>query len=161
MDYIPNLESDLKKMLADIGVGSYEALIAAVPKKLRSPKIDLPPPLTEMELQREISQFAKENTSLDDIISFLGAGAYEHFIPSVVDAMASRGEFATAYTPYQAEASQGTLQVIYEYQSLICELTRMDVSNASLYDGGSAIAETALLARAVQRAATRSWLPPP
>lgn len=151
MDYIPNLDGDLRKMLSDVGIGSYEELIAAVPAKLRSPKIDLPAPLTEMELQREISRLAKENTSLEDTLSFLGAGAYEHFIPSAIDAIASRGEFATAYTPYQAEASQGTLQVIYEYQSMICALTGMDVSNASLYDGSSAVAEAALLARSIQK----------
>ena len=155
MDYIPSLDVDLKKMLADVQAGSYEDLIAAVPRKLRNPKIDLPAPLTEMELQREIGRLAKENTSLEDAISFLGAGAYEHFIPSAIDAIASRGEFATAYTPYQAEASQGTLQVIYEYQSMICALTGMDVSNASLYDGSSAVAEAALLARGIQKGRSR------
>jgi glycine dehydrogenase subunit 1 len=155
MDYIPNLDRDLKKMLSDVGIGSYEELTAAVPSKYRSPKIELPAPLTEMELQREISRLAKENTSLEDTLSFLGAGAYEHFIPSAIDAIASRGEFATAYTPYQAEASQGTLQVIYEYQSMICALTGMDVSNASLYDGSSAVAEAALLARSIQKGRNR------
>jgi glycine dehydrogenase subunit 1 len=155
MDYIPNLDGDLKKMIAEIQAGSYEELIAAVPRKLRSPEIDLPAPLTEMELQREIGSLAKENTSLEDTLSFLGAGAYEHFIPSAVDAISSRGEFATAYTPYQAEASQGTLQVIYEYQSMICALTGMDVSNASLYDGSSAVAEAALLARGIQKGRNR------
>jgi len=151
MDYIPNLDGDLKRMLADIQAGSYEELIAAVPKSLCNPKITLPAPLTEMELQGQIAKLAKENTSLEDTLSFLGAGAYEHFIPSAIDAIASRGEFATAYTPYQAEASQGTLQVIYEYQSMICALTGMDVSNASLYDGSSAVAEAALLARGIHK----------
>jgi glycine dehydrogenase subunit 1 len=151
MDYIPNLDSDLKKMLSDVGLGSYEELTAAVPAKLRSPKINLPAALTEMDLQREIGKLAKENTSLEETICFLGAGAYEHFIPSAIDAIASRGEFSTAYTPYQAEASQGTLQVIYEYQSMICALTGMDVSNASLYDGSSAVAEAALLCRGIQK----------
>jgi glycine dehydrogenase subunit 1 len=155
MDYIPNLDSDLREMMGEIGVDSYDSLIASVPKKLRSPRIELPSPLTEMELQREIGGLAKENTSLDDSLCFLGAGAYEHFIPSAVDALASRGEFSTAYTPYQAEASQGTLQAIYEYQTMICELMQMAVSNASLYDGGSAIAETALLVRSVQRGRNR------
>jgi glycine dehydrogenase subunit 1 len=145
MDYIPSTETDLQAMIASIGVSDFEQLIASIPRELRIPRLNLPPPLTELELLRELHRLAGQNRSLDQLLSFLGAGAYEHFIPSAIDPLVMRGEFYTAYTPYQAEASQGTLQAIYEYQTMIARLTGMEVSNASLYDGASALAEAALL----------------
>ena len=146
MDYIPNTDADLQSMLEQIGARDYSELVAAIPESLRQFKLNLPPALSEPELQRELKALASRNRSLDELNSFLGAGAYQHFIPSVIDHLSSRGEFYTAYTPYQAEASQGTLQVLYEYQTMICRLTGMEVSNASLYDGGSAVGECAFLA---------------
>jgi glycine dehydrogenase subunit 1 len=145
MDYIPNTDAELDSMLRDIGVASFDDLISTVPESLRISKLNLPPPLSEPELQRELITLSRRNTSLDQVLNFIGAGAYEHFVPSAIDHLVMRGEFYTAYTPYQAEASQGTLQAIYEYQSMICRLTGMDISNASLYDGASALAEAALL----------------
>jgi glycine dehydrogenase subunit 1 len=145
MDYIPSTEADLQAMVADIGVRDFEQLIASIPRELRVARLNLPPPLTELELLRELQRLAGQNRSLDQLLSFIGAGGYEHFIPSAIDPLVMRGEFYTAYTPYQAEASQGTLQAIYEYQTMIARLTGMDVSNASLYDGASALAEAALL----------------
>ncbi len=146
MDYIPNTDADLSAMLREIGVAGFDELVAAVPASLRKFKMELPSAMSEPELQRELGAMAARNQPLDALTSFLGAGAYEHFIPSAIDHLVSRGELYTAYTPYQAEASQGTLQLLYEYQSLICRLTGMDISNASLYDGGSAVGESAYLA---------------
>lgn len=146
MDYVPNTDAELESMLHEAGATTYGEFVAAVPGELRLPKLRLPEPLSELELAREISALAHRNTPPGQALSFLGAGAYEHFIPSAIDHLASRGEFYTAYTPYQAEASQGTLQVIYEFQTLMCNLTGMEVSNASLYDGATAVAEAACLA---------------
>lgn len=146
MDYVPNTDAELGAMLREAGAASYDDLVAAVPADLRRPKLRLPEPLSELELAREVAALAHRNTPPGEVLSFLGAGAYEHFIPSAIDHLASRGEFYTAYTPYQAEASQGTLQVIYEFQTLMCSLTGMEVSNASLYDGATAVAEAACLA---------------
>jgi glycine dehydrogenase subunit 1 len=146
MDYIPNTDADLSAMLHEIGVAGFDELVAAIPASLRKFKMELPAAMSEPELQRELGAMAARNQPLDALTSFLGAGAYEHFIPSAIDHLVSRGELYTAYTPYQAEASQGTLQLLYEYQSLICRLTGMDISNASLYDGGSAVGESAYLA---------------
>src|ERR1051325_6565349 len=133
LDYIPNTGCELGSVLRDIGVGSFDELIGSVPQSLRVSSLNLPAPLSELELHRELNALARANTPLDRVLSFLGGGAYEHFIPSVINHLVMRGEFYTAYTPYQAEASQGTLQAIYEYQSMICRLTAMDISNASLY----------------------------
>lgn len=133
-------------MLDAIGVDSIDDLFLDIPDELRIARLDLPDGLSEMDTLRHLRSFADQNANLDEYVSFLGAGAYDHFIPAVVGAITSRGEFATAYTPYQPEVSQGTLQAIFEYQSLICALTDMDVANASLYDGASATAEAALLA---------------
>ncbi|MBI3252673.1 MAG: aminomethyl-transferring glycine dehydrogenase subunit GcvPA [Candidatus Omnitrophica bacterium] len=146
MQYISNTEQDKKEMLGAIGAGSFEALIAKVPRALRNFKLGLPAGLSELELMRELEGLSRQNKHSNDYASYLGGGNYDHFIPAVVNALAHRGEFITSYTPYQGEASQGTLQSIYEYQSLICELTAMDVSNASMYDGASSLAEAALLA---------------
>ncbi len=147
--YIPNTEEDRRAMLATIGVGAAAELFADIPSQHRNPALNLPSPLSEPELRRELSQMAAANRPAGEMPCFLGAGAYRHFIPSVVNHIISRGEFATAYTPYQPEISQGTLQTIFEFQSLVCELTGMDVSNASMYDGASALTEACLMAAAI------------
>ena len=145
--YTLNTPEDVAAMLARIGVPSVEALFATIPADLRFGRmLAIPPALSEIELTAHMQRLADKNVSASDAVCFLGGGAYDHFIPSVVDVVAGRGEFYTAYTPYQAEASQGTLQAIYEYQTLMCQLTGMDVANASLYEGGSAVAEAVLMA---------------
>jgi glycine dehydrogenase subunit 1 len=147
VSYVLNTPDDQKTMLAKIGVASIEDLFAHVPPTLRLNRpLNIPPALGEMELEQHISLLASRNQAASDAVCFLGGGAYDHFIPSVVDAVAGRGEFYTAYTPYQAEASQGTLQAIFEYQTLMCELTGLEVANASLYEGGSSVAEAVLMA---------------
>ncbi len=146
MSYILNTESDRKAMLEKIGVASVSELFKTIPAAFQLPRaLAVPPALSEIELQQHMEALASNNLSADNAVCFLGGGAYDHFIPSVVDAVASRSEFYTAYTPYQAEASQGSLQAFFEYQTLICELTGLDVSNASLYEGGSAVAESVLM----------------
>jgi glycine dehydrogenase subunit 1 len=147
LPYILNTEADRKAMLEKIGVASIDALFKMVPDGFRLPRaLQVPPALAEMELQQHMSELAGKNIAPGDAVCFLGGGSYDHFIPSVVDAVASRSEYYTAYTPYQAEASQGSLQAFFEYQTLICELTGLDVANASLYEGGSAVAESVLMA---------------
>src|SRR5580698_1617660 len=147
VSYVLNTPEDQKAMLAKIGAASVEELFAPIPSALRLNRpLDVPPALSEMELERHISQLAGRNQGASDAVCFLGGGAYDHFIPSVVDAVAGRGEFYTAYTPYQAEASQGTLQAVFEYQTLMCQLTGMEVANGSLYEGGSSVAEAVLMA---------------
>jgi len=145
MDYAPNTDEQLQEMLRTIGAGSLEQLISAVPQPLRQRTLDVPPGLSELEVLELCEGLAARNRSLKETVSFLGAGAYVHLIPTVVDALAARGEWLTPYTPYQAEASQGTLQAIYEFQTMVCELMQMDVANASLYDGASSVAEAAIL----------------
>jgi glycine dehydrogenase subunit 1 len=144
--YTPHTPQEIEEMLSFIGIKSIEELFKRVPEKYRFPDLNLPEGLSEMEIAAELNEIAAANANSDEFISFLGAGAYNHYIPSVVDAILSRGEFYTAYTPYQPEVSQGTLQAIFEYQSLMVELTGMDVSNASHYDGATAAAEAANLA---------------
>ena len=144
--YLPNTDAERMAMLHEIGVGSIEELFQDIPREFRNVHFKLPPSLSELELKEELRQLSNRNTNLDDYACFLGAGYYRHFIPSVVGHITSRGEFYTAYTPYQAEVSQGTLQTIYEFQSLICQLTGMEVSNAGMYDGSTAAAEAALMA---------------
>ncbi|MFN3467057.1 MAG: aminotransferase class I/II-fold pyridoxal phosphate-dependent enzyme, partial [Candidatus Brocadiales bacterium] len=146
MDYVPHTAQEKEQMLREIGVESAEALFGTIPEKLRRATMRLPGALSEAELVNFFKELGKRNGHLGQYNSFLGAGAYDHFIPSVVGALASRGEFLTSYTPYQAEASQGTLQALYEFQTLVCELTGLDVANASMYDGATALAEAALLA---------------
>ncbi len=147
MPFIPNTPDVQKKMLERIGVSSFEELIKDIPEKaLFKSEMKLPEPLSEMDVKKLLSSYAKENDNCEDNVCFLGGGAYDHYVPAVVNYIISRPEFQTAYTPYQPEVSQGTLQSIYEYQTMICELTGMEVANASLYDGGSALAEAALLA---------------
>jgi len=152
MTYIPISPKERDAMLETIGVKSLDDLFDAIPAKHRFPKLDLPVALTEMEALDELSGLANANENVrSDLISFLGAGMYNHYIPSAVDHMLRRGEFYTAYTPYQPEISQGTLQAIFEYQSLMSALTGMDVSNASHYDGATATAEAVNLAYAQYR----------
>jgi glycine dehydrogenase subunit 1 len=146
MGYILNTPADQNAMLAAIGVASIEALFEQVPAELRLRReLDLPPALGEMELTAHMTALANRNVAAGQKVCFLGGGSYDHFIPAVVDYVAGRGEFYTSYTPYQPEVSQGNLQVSFEYQTLITQLTGMDVSNASLYDGGSASAEAVLM----------------
>ena len=149
--YLPNTDADRSTMLSEIGVSSSDELFKDVPKEFRNAQFKLPPPLSELELKEELRQLSNLNANLDDYSCFLGAGFYRHFIPSVIGHITGRSEFYTAYTPYQAEASQGTLQTIYDYQSLICQLTRMEVSNAGMYDGSTAAAEAALMACRITR----------
>jgi glycine dehydrogenase subunit 1 len=143
MAFIPHTSEDIAQMLELIGAQSIEDLFDEIPANLRAGPLDLPPALTEMEVARLMSDRAAADGRP---LNFIGAGAYEHHIPAPVWAITTRGEFYSAYTPYQAEASQGTLQLIYEYQSMMCALTGMEVSNASLYDGASALAEACLMA---------------
>jgi glycine dehydrogenase subunit 1 len=139
-------------MLRKIGVSSVDDLFADIPEQLRfKNRLNVPEALSELELAREISSMAAENASSDKYAYFLGAGIYDHFIPTVVKHLAGRQEYLTSYTPYQPEASQGTLQTIFEYQTMVCELTGMDVSNASMYDGASAMAEAAFMAGAATK----------
>ena len=144
MGYSPHTEADHRRMLDAVGVGSIEDLFADIPAAVRAGALDLPPPLTEQEVRAELARLAGRNRIPE--VSFLGAGAYRHLVPSVVMEVIGRSEFATSYTPYQPEVSQGTLQSIYEFQSLICELTGMEVASASHYDGATATAEAALMA---------------
>jgi len=150
LSYVLNTPDDQKAMLAQIGAASVDELFRSIPDSLRLKRpLAVPPALSEIELSDHLGKLAAATISARDAVCFLGGGAYDHFIPSVVDAVASRSEYYTAYTPYQAEASQGSLQVFFEYQTLICQLTGMDVANASLYDGGSAVPEAVLMAMAV------------
>jgi len=150
VDYISNTPEDEKIMLERIGLERMEDLARTIPEKLRLKQLNVPSGLSELELKRLFFKEAKKNWSTLDYPSYLGAGAYDHFIPSVVEHMTGRGEFYTSYTPYQAEASQGLLQAIFEYQTMIAELTGLDVANASLYDGASSAAEAALMALSLQ-----------
>jgi glycine dehydrogenase subunit 1 len=144
--FLPHTDPEREEMLKTIGVEKLEDLFLDVPEACRYPSLDLPPALTEMEVSAEVQGLAMANESAHDLICFLGAGAYNHYIPSAVDSIIRRGEFFTAYTPYQPEISQGTLQAIFEYQSMVAKLTGMDVCNASHYDGATAAAEAVILA---------------
>ncbi len=147
MSYVSNTDTDRSEMFAAIGISKFEELLAPIPEAIRfKGDLDLPPVLSEHEVVRHLKELAGRNTETESGLSFLGAGIYDHFRPSVVGAMMSRGEFATAYTPYQPEMSQGMLQTIYEYQTMICALTGMDLSNASMYDAATGLAEAALMA---------------
>jgi glycine dehydrogenase subunit 1 len=160
MSYIANTPDDVAAMLVAVGAKSIEELFASIPAELRLARdLDLPGALTELELTSHLSQLAGQNLHVGNSTCFLGGGSYDHFIPAVVDTVASRSEFYTSYTPYQPEASQGNLQAFFEYQTLICQLTGMDVSNASLYDGGSATAEAALMAISATKRTGRVVVP--
>src|SRR3954452_6854954 len=150
MAYIANTPDDVRIMLGAIGLDALDQLFDMVPPEYRLKRaLDIAPALTELELTDHVGGLLARNQGADRRVCFLGGGSYDHFIPAVVDNLASRGEFYTAYTPYQAEASQGTLQATFEYQTLITQLTGLDVSNASLYDGGSAVSEAVLMALTV------------
>ncbi len=149
--YLPNTDADRSLMLREIGVSSIEELFKDIPERFRHAHFNLPPPLSELEVKKELNQLATRNANLDSYACFLGAGSYRHFIPSVIEHITGRSEFYTAYTPYQAEVSQGTLQAIYEYQSLVCQLTGVEVSNAGMYDGGTAAAEAAIMACKIRK----------
>jgi glycine dehydrogenase subunit 1 len=146
MTYIPHTDADREAMLDVIGVERLEDLFQDVPEKYRFPDLKLPEAITELEVMAELQDLSWANDTARDMVSFLGAGAYNHYTPAAVDSILRRGEFFTAYTPYQPEISQGTLQAIFEYQSLIAGLTAMDVSNASHYDGATAAAESVNMA---------------
>src|SRR5919199_1351511 len=150
MRYIPNTDADRQTMLEAIGLTSIGELFRAMPQDLRLARpLNLPTMLSEQEVLRQMRTLASRNADVEDYVSFLGAGAYHHFIPSIVPVLTSRGEFMTAYTPYQPEMAQGTLQAMYEYQTLICQLTELEVANASLYDGSTGVAEAVLMARRI------------
>jgi glycine dehydrogenase subunit 1 len=150
MSYVLNTPDDQQAMLKSIGVGSLQDLFANIPPSVRLNRpLNVPPPLSEMELASHMQTLVNRNRSANDAVCFLCGGSYDHFIPAVVDAISGRSEFYTAYTPYQAEASQGSLQAFFEFQTLIAQMTGLDVANASLYEGGSAVAEAVIMAMAV------------
>lgn len=151
MNYIPHTDDERREMLHRLGVNAIEDLFVAVPPKYRFPKLKLPEAVTEMEVMWELGALADANADVSHHACFLGAGAYNHYVPSLVDHIIRRGEFFTAYTPYQPEVSQGTLQVIFEFQSMMSGLTGMEISTASHYDGATAFAEAALMSMAVTR----------
>ena len=155
MAYVPHTSSDRAQMLAAVGVSRIEDLFLDVPESCRFPELCLPAPMSEMEIMAELQAVSEENLDAAHYPCFLGAGAYHHYVPRVVDAVISRSEFYTAYTPYQPEVSQGTLQSVFEYQSMICALTGMDVANASHYDGATATAEAVIMALSVAKGKRR------
>ncbi|GIW08483.1 MAG: glycine dehydrogenase [Dehalococcoidia bacterium] len=144
--YVPHTEADRRQMLETIGVASIEDLFVDIPAALRNPTLRLPDGMSEMEVLAHVEQLAERNVTVDRLPSFLGAGAYRHFIPSAVWQLVGRNEFYTSYTPYQPEVAQGTLQAMYEFQSFVALLTGMEVANASVYDGASGLAEAMLMA---------------
>jgi glycine dehydrogenase subunit 1 len=148
MRFAPHTDDDVREMLARIGLDGLDELFEQIPPSVRLDRpLDLPEGVSEMEIVADLRGLAAANRSADDLVCFAGAGAYDHYVPSVVWALAGRSEFYTSYTPYQPELSQGVLQALFEYQSMICELTGLEVSNASLYDGATALAEAVNLAR--------------
>ena len=144
--YIPNTDAEQRDMLDVVGAASIDDLFQDIPQALRNPRLDLPGPMSELDLRREMAALAEENRHLGQRSCFLGGGAYNHFIPSIVRALITRGEFLTAYTPYQPEVSQGTLQATFDFQTLVCNLLEMEVADAGMYDGATALAEAALMA---------------
>ena len=146
MSYIPHTELDRKKMLEACGVQNLDDLFDIIPNKYRFPELNMPGPLSELEVLKELQELSESNAEATHYPCFLGAGAYHHYIPSLVNHMLLRGEYLTAYTPYQAEISQGTLQTMFEFQSMICALTGMEVANSSHYDGATSTAEAIIMA---------------
>ncbi len=148
MRFAPHTDDDVRAMLEALGLASVDDLFAQIPPEVRPERpLGLPPGISEQELLADVSALARRNRTVDDVVCFAGAGAYDHYVPSVVWSLAGRSEFATSYTPYQPELSQGVLQALFEYQSMICELTAMEVSNASLYDGSTALVEAVNMTR--------------
>src|SRR5436190_8088699 len=148
MRYAPHTEQDLREMLSRTGDATIDDLFSTIPVPVRlEGGLDLPAGISEMETVDRLKELAGRNHSAEDLVCFAGAGAYDHYVPSAVWALAGRSELMTSYTPYQPELSQGVLQLLFEYQSMICELTGMEVSNASLYDGATALVEAVNLAR--------------
>ena len=142
MRFAPHTEDDIDQMLATLGLSSVDDLFADIPAEVRLDRpLDIPAGVSEMEIMADLRRLAAGNRHGDELICFAGAGAYDHYVPSVVWALAARSEFYTSYTPYQPELSQGALQALFEFQSMICELTGMEVSNASLYDGATSLVE--------------------
>jgi len=148
-NYLIHSENDRAKILKSLGVSRARELFSFIPGKVRNPRINMPGGLSEMELKNKLGKLAELNNPVNKFSSFLGGGAYYHYIPSSVNHVTSISQFYTAYTPYQAEISQGTLQYIFEFQSLMCRLTGMDITNASMYDGGSSLAEAVSLSKSV------------
>ena len=146
-DFLANTEQNVKEMLAAIGARSIDDLFSDIQPHQKPRSFDLPLGKSEFEVLQHLKNLAEKNAT--KLICFVGAGYYDHYIPSVVDHLASRSEFTTAYTPYQPECSQGTLTAIFEYQSVICRLTGMEIANASLYDGGTALYEALMMARRI------------
>ncbi len=150
--YIPNTSEEREEMLKSMGLNSIDDLFSDIPEELKlNRRLNLEAPYSELEINKRLGALSGKNVNCDDAVCFLGAGAYDHYVPSAISHIVSRSEYYTAYTPYQPEISQGTLQTIFEYQSLICELTGMDVANASMYDNATAIAEAALMAAGAAR----------
>lgn len=144
--YMPNTPAQRRNMLDSIGIKSIEELFNDIPEAHRNPTLKIPPPMPELDLRNELLSLSSNNNSVAESSCFLGAGVYNHFIPSIVIPLITRGEFLTSYTPYQAEASQGTLQVAYEFQTMVCNLMGMDVANDGMYEGATSVAEAALMA---------------
>jgi len=153
MRFIPHTEQDIREMLETIGVQNVDQLFAGIPDNLQlgNKHLDLPPALSEIEVISALRQIQMRNPNPEEMSSFLGAGAYRHYSPAVISSLIQRGEFSTSYTPYQAEVSQGTLQAIFEFQTMITMLTGMDVANASMYDGASALAEAVLMSNRINK----------
>jgi glycine dehydrogenase subunit 1 len=146
--FAPHTDDDVKEMLATLGISSLDDLFADIPAEVRLDRpLAIPPGISEMELVADMRALAARDRSVDDLVCFAGGGAYDHYVPSIVWALAGRSEFYTSYTPYQPELSQGVLQTLFEFQSMICELTALEVSNASLYDGATALVEAVNMAR--------------
>src|SRR6266581_2596904 len=148
MRFAPHTDGDVREMLGAIGLDSLDDLFSQIPASVRLDReLDLPDGVSEMEILAELKELAARDRSAEDLVCFAGGGAYDHYVPSVVWALAGRSELYTSYTPYQPEVSQGILQALFEYQSMMCDLTALDVSNASLYDGATALVEAVNMAR--------------
>ncbi len=152
MRFAPHTDDDVRAMLEALGLEALDDLFSQIPAEVRLDRpLDLPPGVSEQEIVADLHSLSRRNRSMDELVCFAGAGAYDHFVPAIVWALAGRSEFVTSYTPYQPELSQGVLQALFEYQSMICEITGLEVSNASLYDGATALAEAVNVARATPR----------